>query len=181
MLASLGSHTMLANILFGGKYLFWKIFTHKFGLPGPLPTPFELKTKLPTPIFTPDAATLTLHARNWLKRPSASKYLFRNAPTFPKKSNLANLGGICWTSFCHYTVGANFLDLFSPFLIHLDAYLHRTARPATSVAGCAHDSARPSLVPCSICCAAARLLAHMGFRGEEYGVLGNGALGNWWN
>ena len=34
------------------------------GLPTPLQTPFELKIEVPTPNFTPDAATLTLHALN---------------------------------------------------------------------------------------------------------------------
>ena len=38
-----------------------------FGLPGPLWQPFELKNELPKSMFTPDAATLTLHAFNWLK------------------------------------------------------------------------------------------------------------------
>ena len=39
-----------------------------FGLPrpvpGPLQAPIELKIELPTSIFTPDAATLTLQALN---------------------------------------------------------------------------------------------------------------------
>ena len=43
------------------------------GLPGPLQTAFELKNELPTPNFQPDAATLTLHALNWLKTPKISK------------------------------------------------------------------------------------------------------------
>ena len=52
-----------------------------FGLPGPLQTPFELKNDLPTSIFTPDAATLTLHTLNWLRRPKTSKYVLEQFQT----------------------------------------------------------------------------------------------------
>ena len=47
-----------------------------FGPPGLLWTPFELKTDLPASNIQPDAATLTLHALNLLKRRKTSKYVF---------------------------------------------------------------------------------------------------------
>ena len=55
-----------------------------FGLPGPLRTPFELKIELPTPNFTPDAATLTLHDLNLLKMSETYKYVFEVFQTVQK-------------------------------------------------------------------------------------------------
>ena len=50
---NVGKHTFL------GKYFHLHM---SFGLPGPLGTPFELSLEPPKSKFTPDAATLTLHA-----------------------------------------------------------------------------------------------------------------------
>ena len=46
------------------------------GLPGPLQTPFELKTDLPASTNEPDTATLTSHGPNWLKRPLSQLFKF---------------------------------------------------------------------------------------------------------
>ena len=54
------------------------------GLPGPLQTTFELN-KLKTSV-TNDAATLTLHALNWIKRPKISLNIFEI------EKQIANMG-----------------------------------------------------------------------------------------
>ena len=75
----------------------FEIFLHmNFGLPGPLRTAFELK--LPTSIFTPDAATLTLHALKLQRKPNTSKYVFEKFPNSPKFkiSKSGMLTSRCW-------------------------------------------------------------------------------------
>ena len=56
-----------------------------FGFPGPLQASFELENDLPTPKFTPDAATLTLHALSWPKKSKTSKCLFDLFQHFQKQ------------------------------------------------------------------------------------------------
>ena len=70
-----------------------------FGLAGPLQPPFEQKLELRTPNVTPDAATLTLYALNFLKMPNTSKYLFdlfQNVQHF-KLSNVRKSGGFIYS------------------------------------------------------------------------------------
>ena len=67
-----------------------------FGLPRPLQTPFELKVELPTSSFTPDAATLTLHALNLLKRPKTSKIFVSHFPP-NQKLEISKSGGLKYT------------------------------------------------------------------------------------
>ena len=57
------------------------------GLPGPLQAPFELKNDLPASSFTPDAATLALHALNLLKKDQTHQ-----------QNVLANLGGLTFSA-----------------------------------------------------------------------------------
>ena len=64
-----------------------------FGLPEPLQTPFELTNDLPASTNEPDAATLTLHALDWLNGPKTSRYIFEYFQTFKHFQKLANLGG----------------------------------------------------------------------------------------
>ena len=52
-----------------------------FGLPRPLRTAFKLKLVMPMSSVTPDAATRTLHALNWLK----GKEHQNQFSNFPKK------------------------------------------------------------------------------------------------
>ena len=50
----------------------------RFGLPGPLQTADELSNVKTCVKNAPDAATLTLHALNWLKRPKTAKSVFEH-------------------------------------------------------------------------------------------------------
>ena len=64
---NVGKRPFLTKYMYTRFYLF--VSHMSFGLPGPLRAPFELKIELPTSNFKPDAATLTLHALSWPKRP----------------------------------------------------------------------------------------------------------------
>ena len=76
MFASFGGHTMLANIPFQSKNRELQL---SFGSPDLSGQLLSKNINLPTPIFTLDAATLTLHALNVLKRAKHIVfYLFTN-------------------------------------------------------------------------------------------------------
>ena len=80
--------------MFKPVFFFFKKKIHiSIGLPGPLRPAFELKNDLPTSIFQPDAATLTLNALNLLKRPKISKYVFELLQSFEKHKN-SKSGGL---------------------------------------------------------------------------------------
>ena len=84
---------MSANVLFINifLYLMFELFQHmSFGLLEPLLPSFDLKTDLPTSNFTPDAATLTLHALELANNPQNIKIFFDSSK---QKEKTANLGG----------------------------------------------------------------------------------------
>ena len=64
--------------------MIFEFFLHmSFGLPGPLWT--ELNDLKPASTNTPDAATLTLRALNWLKWPSIGRNKILNFPQNKRK------------------------------------------------------------------------------------------------
>ena len=67
-----------------------------FGLPRPLWTPFELTIEVPTSNIQPDAATLTLHALNWLKLPIKSKCVVDVSKNKSKSKNNKSGGTDLW-------------------------------------------------------------------------------------